>query len=215
MSSTCKVAGVRQAANEHFCAAMEAVSSAPRSEAMRLARRRHSIVREGLPCAGAHVRRPGGSRSSGLGRIQSSRSLLAKLRTGSSPKFEQFLDKFYYNSVVFLDSRLKRLGEHQLDQVVLHRAGLAAHLCLRLAKWRGARQAANEHGRALYAAEAPAQWLGVALSKAIQWLFAISRLGRGPGSRPLLDKLYYSAVFLAKSRLMRPAGHQLDRLVLH
>ena len=140
---------------------------------------------------------------------------MAKLRTGSSPRFEQLLDKFYYNSVVLLDSRLMRLGEHQLDQLVLHRAGLVAHLRLRLAKWRGARQAANEHGRALYAVEAPAQWPGVALSKASQWLLAISRLGRGPGSRLVLDKLYYSAVFLANSRLMRPAGHQLDRLVLH
>ena len=28
-----------------------------------------------------------------------------------------------------------------------------------------------------------------------------------------MDKLYY--VFLANSRLMRPAGHQMDRLVLH
>ena len=115
-----------------------------------------------------------------------------------------------------------RLDGHQLDRLVLHQAGLAAHLCLRPAKLRGVRQAANEHWRARCvlrdaildllevelggafsvcrrlglqradAAEAPAHWLGVALSEDGQWLLDKFWTGSSPTFTPrkLDDRSY-------------------------
>ena len=87
-----------------------------------------------------------------------------------------------------------RLDEHQFDQLLLHQAGLAAHLCLDLKNCEEFIERPTQW-RALYAAEAPAQCPGEALSEANSWLLAISRLGRIPGSmfymlpRPLLTGL--------------------------